>query len=227
MNSAAALRSQVQSALGDRFDVNFTLHQRPVPETLPAGIAAIDALTGGIPRGCFTEVFGPASSGRTALLISLLAQATARQEFCALIDATDAFDPASAVQAGVRLPQILWVRCGGDAENALKVTDLIVQAGGFGLVIMDLADTPPRMARRISLASWFRLRRAVERTPTVLLVLEQQINAKSCSSLQLEMRREKAAWSGRDSGQLLQAMSVHVEDRKHNRCRAAQFDTSR
>src|SRR5713101_9051120 len=78
---------------------------------------------GEIPRGALTEIAGPASSGRTAFLCSMLASASSKQEFCALIDTEDAFDPASAVHAGVHLSQILWVRCGGNVEHAMKVTD--------------------------------------------------------------------------------------------------------
>jgi recA bacterial DNA recombination protein len=91
--------------------------ERPSPEMVPTGVPAIDALTGGLPRGGLTEIVGPASSGRTSLLLSILAQATARQEACALVDASDAFDPESAVSAGVDLKRLLWVRCRVPSET--------------------------------------------------------------------------------------------------------------
>ncbi len=153
---------------------------------VPSGIDAIQ-----LPRGCLTEIFGPASSGRTSLLLSILAAATERDEVCALVDAEDAFDPASAAAAGVRLDRLLWVACAHNAEHALKAADLLIQGGGFGLVALDLGDTPPETARRISLTSWFRLRRAVENTPTVLVAVARQSNAKTCASLQLECARER------------------------------------
>jgi glycosyltransferase involved in cell wall biosynthesis len=137
-----------------------------------------------------------ASSGRTSLLVAILAAATAREEVCALVDAEDAFDPVSAAAGGVRLDRLLWVRCGHSAEYALKAVDLLIQGGGFGVVAMDLGDTPPAMARRISLTSWFRLRRAVEHTPTVLLAVARRPNAKTCASLLLECAREGVAWGG-------------------------------
>ena len=158
-----------------------------------------------------TEIYGPASSGRTSLLLPLLGKVTANQEYGALIDTSDAFDPASAVEAGVHLSRLVWIRCGGNAEHALKMADLIVQAGGFGMIVMDLADTPPRTAARISLASWFRLRHAVERTPAALVVLAQMLHAKSCSSLQLEMRKEEVHWSGEQFGKLLRGMRIGAE----------------
>ena len=85
---------------------------RPAPEMVSSGIPAIDALTGGMPRGCLTEICGPASSGRTTLLLAALAAATRRGEFCAVVDASDALDPHSAAAAGVDLNCLLWVRCG-------------------------------------------------------------------------------------------------------------------
>ena len=52
---------------------------RPAPEMVSSGIAAMDALTGGLPRGCLTEICGPASSGRTTLLLAALAQSNGVQ----------------------------------------------------------------------------------------------------------------------------------------------------
>ena len=196
------------------------------PEACPTGLAEVDALAGGLPQGCLTEVYGPASSGRTSLMVAALAQATGREHVCALVDASDAFDPVSAAAAGVRLERLLWVRCGGRAEHALKAADLLVQGGGFGLVVMDLADTAIVTARRISMTSWFRLRRAVEHTPTVLLVLEQQPLAKTCASLTLELRREKAAWPGMPGcSRLLRGIRVRVDRRKPVPALAATFES--
>ncbi len=179
---------------------------RPEPVLLSSGIPGIQ-----LPRGGLTEIYGPASSGRTSLLVSILAEATARQEICALVDAEDAFDPASAALAGVALDRLIWVRSAHNAEHALKATDLLIQGGGFGLVALDLGDTPPATARRISLTSWFRLRRAVEHTPTVLISLSLQPNAKTCASLLIECRRESAAWSGAAApGRLLRGIAVRA-----------------
>src|ERR1017187_2524458 len=182
MGGAAGLKKQFESVLGGALK----WQARPAPELVRSGIPEVDRATGGLPRGCLTEIIGPASSGRTSLLVSILAEATAREEVCALVDAEDSFDPASAAAAGVRLPRLLWVRCSHNAEHALKAADLLIQGGGFGLVAMDLGDTPPESARRISLTSWFRLRRGVEHTPTVLVTGGRQSNARTCASLALE-----------------------------------------
>jgi recombination protein RecA len=195
------------------------LSVRPAPEMVFSGIAAIDELTGGLPRGCLTEICGPASSGRTALLLAALSAATRRGEFCALVDASDALDPQSAAAAGVQFERLLWIRCGESSpqkhfstrqkadskrnegrnaenrlEQVLRVTDLLLESGGFGVVALDLADLPPPAARRIPLATWFRFRRAVEPTSTVLLTLEQQPIAGSCSSLVMKLHADSGCY---------------------------------
>jgi hypothetical protein len=210
---AAVLKLQFESVLGRHLD----WQSRPEPERVPSGVPEVDAATGGIPRGCLTEIFGPASSGRTSLMLSVLAEATARDETCALVDAEDAFDPASAAAAGVRLPRLVWVRSAHNAEHALKAADLLLQGGGFGLVVMDLGNTPTETARRISLTSWFRLRRAVENTPTVLLAVALRSNAKTCASLQVECRRECAGWSGTGPGRLLRNLRVRAQSTDRSR----------
>src|SRR5580692_9583689 len=190
------------------------LEVRPTPLMVSSGVREIDALTGGLPRGCLTEICGPASSGRTSVLLAALAAATRRQEVCALVDISDAFNPHSAAAAGVNFEKMLWVRCGEikqradspqrhrdteekngkiekPVEQALRVTDLLLQSGGFGLVIIDLGDTPLKMARRIPLTSWFRFQRAVEHTATVLFVISQVPCAQTCASLLLKVSGKK------------------------------------
>src|SRR5688572_23837121 len=85
--------------------------ERRVFENVPSGIVSLDTLTGGLPRGAITEIFGPISSGRTSAMVSILAEATARDEVCALVDGNDSFDPQSGVTAGLDLKLLLWVRC--------------------------------------------------------------------------------------------------------------------
>src|ERR1700685_2359677 len=91
---------------------------RPAPELVSSGIAAMDVLTGGLPRGCLTEICGAASSGRTTLLLAALAAATRRGEFCVVVDASDTLDPHSALAAGVELDHLLWVRCWENSHKA-------------------------------------------------------------------------------------------------------------
>src|SRR6266436_6153231 len=175
------------------------LEVRSSPEMVSSGIREIDALTGGLPRGCLSEICGSASSGRTSVLLAALAAATRREEVCALVDTTDALDAISAAAAGVELEKLLWIRCGvwrltpdlRSLEQALRVTDLLLQSGGFGLVAIDLGDVPHSEARRMPLASWFRFQRTVEPTPTVLLVVAQEPCAQTCASLLIRLHSGK------------------------------------
>lgn len=190
----SALRSEVESALAGRIPAPFTYRDRKIVETVSAGIPGIDSLIGGLPRGGLTEICGSSCSGLTSLLISALASRTANAEVCAFVDGRDSFDPHSAEAAGVNLRHLLWVRC-RNIDQALRSADLLLQAGGFGLIALDLADIPPQTVRYIPLNVWFRFRRAVEDTPTIFLVVEQEPHAKTCASLVLRMRAETARWS--------------------------------
>jgi recombination protein RecA len=290
---------------------------RPAVELQSSGVTELDAvLGGGFPRGSLVELCGPASSGRTSLAFSLLAQATERQEACAFVDVSDSLDPVSLAAAGVELPRLLWIRCGETGnggpdlkassyfatadkdvsktrgldspskkpmsvhgwrhprdlmrgvdqaipsligkqaafaesaqlhvvarcageqierdrelprrgfrpprslpalresnplppvrnvdrntkpwkrfEQALKTTDLLLQGGGWGVVVFDLGGISWVDARRIELSTWFRFRRAIENTPTILLLLGEESCAKSCASLVLRCQRKADSWS--------------------------------
>jgi hypothetical protein len=193
-SSLAALRSKIELDLRGRVVSPFNYRDRNVFELVSTGIPSLDAVVGGLPRGAMTEICGPPCSGRTSVLLSALAARTAEGETCALIDARDSFDPALASAAGVELRRVLWVRC-QNADQALRATDLLIQAGGFGMVAVDLSDIAPKIVRYVPLNAWFRFRRAVEDTPTILMVLEQEANAKTCASLVLRMEARPGEWS--------------------------------
>src|SRR5580700_1868633 len=144
----AALRLQVETALAGRVAAPFSYRDRKLVEVVSAGLPEIDALTGGLPRGGLTEICGPPCSGRTSLLISALAERTAQDEACALVDGHDTFDPHSAQVAGVELKQLLWARC-RNIDQAFRAADLLVQGGGFGLIALDLSDITSESVRYI------------------------------------------------------------------------------
>jgi recombination protein RecA len=80
-------------------------------------------------------------------------------------------------------------------EQALKATDLLLHSGGWGVVILDLGSIPWTDTCRIELSTWFRFRRTIENTPTVLVLLVEESCAKSCSSLVLHCQRKNENWS--------------------------------
>jgi recombination protein RecA len=195
MKAAAFSKVKLESEIITRLGNAFRLHRKTPAEVISAGILEIDSMLGGLPRGGITEIVGATSSGRTSLMLSALSQATNHQEICALIDTNDSLDPASAATAGVVLDQLLWIRCATKLEHAFKATDLLLQGGGFGLVILDLSDVPPKDTRRIISSWWYRFRRVVENSPTVFVVMTQESCVRSCATLMLQMKRELDLWS--------------------------------
>jgi recombination protein RecA len=138
--------------------------------------------------------------GRTTLLVSTMAQLTRNQECCAWIDATDAFDPASAAAAGVDLSRMLWVRCDQSRrlkplEQAFKAADILVQNGGFGLITLDLGSIDEPSLRRVPLTTWFRFARVMEKMPAALVALTSYPVAKSCAGMTLFLNDSQDAWA--------------------------------
>lgn len=162
------------------------------------------------PRGRITEIIGPRSSGRTSFLHSMLAASTKLGEFAVLVDATDSFDPCTAAAAGVELSKLIWVRCAGNVEHAMRAADLVIQSGGFGVVALDLAEAAESGLNRIPATTWFRWRRSVESTPTVLAVVANRPLTKSCSAVLVEMKRKRSVFTGN----LLRGAEYEIAPRK-------------
>jgi recombination protein RecA len=192
---AAISKAEIESEVASRFATAFKLQEKPPVAVVSTGIPEVDSLTGGLPRGAITEIFGSASSGRTSFMISTLAYATTREEVCVLIDTNDTFDPISAAEAGLNLERLLWIRCAANVEHAFKAADLLLQGGGFGIVVLDIGDVVGTDARRIISSWWYRFRRVVENTPTAFVVIAEDSCVRSCASLALKLNRKIDAWS--------------------------------
>jgi recombination protein RecA len=118
MPSAAAIRSQIESALAHKIPSALTPAARLIRPVAATGISILDAtLHGGLPIGAISELCGPECSGRTGVALSFLARLT-QDKFCVWIDASNALDPLSAAAAGVTLSRMLWVRCGAEKVRA-------------------------------------------------------------------------------------------------------------
>jgi hypothetical protein len=173
-------------------------------QILPTGMAALDArLGGGLPRGQVSELTGVRSSGRTSLMSAMLAAATHRSELVALVDPLDMFDPESAASCGVLLDRVLWLR--GDAssrgpertraqpvyeralDRGVKALNLVLQAGGFDLVVFDMADVPADAIRRLPFTTWFRLQRVVEGSRTACLVIAPVPTTRSADGVSIQL----------------------------------------
>jgi recombination protein RecA len=217
MSSVALIRAHVER----RIPGALTFYERSTPEVFSTGIAAVDRETGGIPKGALTQICAPAgvTSGRTTLLLSLLAQVTSKEQFCAVVDAGDCFDPASATSMGVCLSRLLWVRCSDrnrlkSVEQAFKAADILIQNGGFGVIAIDLGNVEERLIRKIPLTTWFRFARVMEAMPTALVILPTHHAAQSCAALTLHVGQATPQWSGllaTSHGQILSDVRFNLE----------------
>jgi len=335
-SSVAAIREKIESSLASRIPAALSPRFHQVAERIPTFIVEIDALVdGGLLLGSLTEITGPASSGKTTLVSSILAGATQQGASCAYVDAADAFDPLSAAAIGINLERLLWVRAGRtqektDFENAeprvnvpckvnsnspaqevhyggasrhprmetqgmdvaverlfgmegllrdkgignpgtmnrklvepvdytprcsesirgrrieqvptdrqsarrgehmlhkgtavtissarpllhvsstpknrsskeiwtsldraLRATDLLLNTGGFRIIVLDMGDVRPEQARRVPLATWYRYRLQAEKTQALFLVTTQTECAKSCASVVLRCKEAQERW---------------------------------
>jgi hypothetical protein len=174
------------------------------------GVAELDArLGGGFPRGQLSELIGARSSGRTSLMRQTLAAATSRGELVALVDALDAFDVETAAAARIELDRLLWVRghvvtnpgmCRDlnqrAVDQAIKALSLVLQAGNFGLVVVDVAEAPHEAIRRLPFTTWLRLQRMVEGTQTACVLVGTEPMARSSAGLTLRLRTGGAGAAG-------------------------------
>jgi hypothetical protein len=198
MPSSSAIRLQIETKFANRVPAALSLKIKQAPELFATGIAEVDAiLDGGVPRGSITEVTGVASTGKTSFGLSVVAAITQSGAACAWVDVSDALSPESAAAANIVLKRMLWLRMSAERkqrvtdkpwsrlEQALKATDLLLQAGGFAAIVLDMSDVLPEHTIRIPLGAWYRFRFAAEQARTALIFLTQSPCASSCAALAL------------------------------------------
>jgi hypothetical protein len=215
MPATAVNRDYLESLLRER-KLDHTLAVRDVaaPDArwvVPTGVTDLDVrLGGGIPRGQLSEIVGPRSSGRLSILVSALAAATARGEAVALIDPLDMFDPVSASAAGIDFPRMLWVR--GEAstsarvslscdygtlqkslDRAVKALNIVLQAGGFGVVAVDLAEVAAQTIKRLPYTTWLRLQRVIEGSETACVLIGSEPIARSSGGVSVQLTSDSGA----------------------------------
>lgn len=190
-----------------------------------SGVAPLDAsLGGGFPRGHVSELVGARSSGRTSLMLQAMAAATRRGELVALVDALDMLDVESAAAAGVDLDRLLWVRgfvvtnpargqsaAPSALEQALRAFALILQAGNFGLVVLDVAEAPAVAMRRLPFTTWLRVHRIVEGSQTACLLVGSEPMARSSAGLTLSLAGHRAEGRGqRFTSRLFEGLDIEA-----------------
>jgi hypothetical protein len=252
MATAAQIRFQVETALADRVPGALTPKVREEQEPILCGFSEVDRLQA-FRRSSLVELCGPASSGRTSLLLGLLSQVTAGGETAALLDATDSFNPISAKQNGAILSNLLWIRPGtpkiqkgveqGPLDQMLIAAEILLQSGGFSLIILDMADVAPQDAVRIPLTTWFALCRSVQDTRTLLVASARNpvAGSSACVTVSLDQAgiglertiRRPGGNSHVDGDCLIESIATNVEVARmrqsrtpHPRNQVAKFATT-
>jgi len=206
--SAAAAGVDLERLLWVRCGVAETENDAPVQQDfrLPEGYLAPQSVTKGLHGGGF----GPHPRGEVKGMSEALGELLERQAVaprCAepqrRVVSEQTTIPAVPLwpQRHGRRPAVSakpWARI----EQALRVADLLLQAGGFGAIVLDMADLAPEYALRVPLATWFRYRAAAERTQASVVLLTQQACAKSSAALVLRLaagdplRQEQTVFAG-------------------------------
>jgi len=208
----------LDEALSARLIPASRLEHEPRRARLSTGVASLDArLGGGWPAASLAELCGRRSAGRTSILHATLAAAITREQTVALIDTAGAFDPRTAQAAGVTLNRLLWFRLGGGPHRAageearagvhlgLQAADILIAAGGFGLVVLDFGEQVPRA----STAAWLRLRHTAERQGTTALVVALARGAGAAATTAVVLRDARPRFVA-EGGPLLTALETRV-----------------
>jgi recombination protein RecA len=184
---------------------------------LATGIEAVDDLIGGgFPRGQVSEVFGPASSGRTGLALALVASLNRAGSLVAWVDPADRLDPASAAASGIDLGRLFWVRGQGRGPDgrallaAVSALGTLVGSGLFELVVFDVAGVAPAVLHRLPGTTWIRLQRALESQPLALLLLTDAHVAHGPLGVSLAVKAKAPRWTGLAPGRLLRGLGAEA-----------------
>jgi RecA/RadA recombinase len=198
--AVAAGREAVERALQQRLAARGMSAALRVPEPPPRlavgdAAATLDLLEReGPPPGAISEVAGAVGSGATSLAMRMTARAARVGQRIAWLDPQDAWDPDSAARAGVALEQVLWLR-GHAGLRGLEglsrwneILGLLIQSGGFELMVADFLGWPLDELRRMPRSAWFRLLRGLERTRRdALVVLAPGPVAQRCARCTLQL----------------------------------------
>ncbi len=134
-----AALSQIEKAFGKGSIMRLGQDNAHVDiEAISTGSLGLDMALGigGLPRGRIVEIYGPESSGKTTLALSVIAQAQKNGGTCAFIDAEHALDPSYAKKIGVDIENLL-ISQPDAGEQALEITDTLVRSGAIDVLVVD------------------------------------------------------------------------------------------
>ncbi|MCY4472730.1 MAG: recombinase RecA [Kistimonas sp.] len=133
-----AAMGQIERQFGKGAIMRMGDHDREAIPSISTGSLQLDVALGigGLPVGRIVEIYGPESSGKTTLTLSLIAQAQKKGATCAFVDAEHALDPDYAGKLGVHVDDLLLSQP-DTGEQALEITDMLVRSGAVNVIIVD------------------------------------------------------------------------------------------
>ncbi|ARN76219.1 recombinase RecA [Oceanicoccus sagamiensis] len=134
----SAALSQIERQFGKGSIMKMGEESREAIPAISTGSLGLDVALGigGLPKGRIVEIYGPESSGKTTLTLSVIAEAQKNGATCAFIDAEHALDPSYAEKLGVNIDDML-VSQPDTGEQALEITDMLVRSGSVDVVVVD------------------------------------------------------------------------------------------
>ena len=134
----AAALGQIEKQFGKGAVMRMGDHERQAIPAISTGSLGLDIALGigGLPRGRIVEIYGPESSGKTTLTLSVIAEAQKLGATCAFVDAEHALDPDYAGKLGVNVDDLL-VSQPDTGEQALEITDMLVRSNAVDVIIVD------------------------------------------------------------------------------------------
>ena len=134
----AAALGQIERQFGKGAVMRMGDHERQAIPAISTGSLGLDIALGigGLPKGRIVEIYGPESSGKTTLTLSVIAQAQRSGATCAFVDAEHALDPEYAGKLGVNVDDLL-VSQPDTGEQALEITDMLVRSNAVDVIIVD------------------------------------------------------------------------------------------
>ncbi|WP_137820456.1 recombinase RecA [Pseudomonas sp. 2FG] len=134
----AAALGQIEKQFGKGAVMRMGDHDRQAIPAISTGSLGLDIALGigGLPKGRIVEIYGPESSGKTTLTLSVIAEAQKMGATCAFVDAEHALDPDYAAKLGVNVDDLL-VSQPDTGEQALEITDMLVRSNAVDVIIID------------------------------------------------------------------------------------------
>ena len=134
----AAALGQIEKQFGKGAVMRMGDHERQAIPAISTGSLGLDIALGigGLPKGRIVEIYGPESSGKTTLTLSVIAEAQKLGATCAFVDAEHALDPDYAGKLGVNVDDLL-VSQPDTGEQALEITDMLVRSNAVDVIIVD------------------------------------------------------------------------------------------